>query len=123
MEVTYFFDTYALFEVFHDNKNYLNYSKDVSLITTRLNLIELHYAILRLYGKDKAEKAFEFFKGFCIDFDDEVIKEANRFRLRNYKRDLSYIDCLGYILAGKFNARFLTGDKQFKDFDNVEFVK
>ena len=123
MEVTYFFDTYALFEIFHENKNYLPYAKNISLITTKLNLMELHYSILRLYGKEKAEKAFNFFNEFCLEIEDEIIKNANEFRLKNYRRDLSYIDCIGYILAKKFNAKFLTGDIQFKDFENVEFVK
>jgi len=123
MELTYFFDTYALFEVFHENKNYLIYTKNISMIMTKLNLMELHYSILRLYGEEKAEKAFNFFNKFCIEFDDEVIKEANAFRLKKYKRELSYVDCIGYILAKKFNARFLTGDEQIKDFENVEFVK
>ena len=85
--------------------------------------MELHYSILRLYGEEKAEKAFNFFNKFCIEFDDEIIKGANKFRLKNYRRDLSYIDCIGYVLAKKLNAKFLTGDEQFKDFENVEFVK
>ena len=45
------------------------------------------------------------------------------FRLLNKKRKLSYVDCLGYILAGMNGAKFLTGDNQFKDLQNVEFVK
>ena len=52
-----------------------------------------------------------------------MIKEANEFRLKNYRRDLSYVDCIGYILARKLNAKFLTGDKQFENFEGVEFVK
>ena len=123
MELTYFFDTYALFEIFHENKNYLSYTKNVSIITTKLNITELHYSILRLYGEEKADEAFKFFNEFCIKFDDEIIKLANKFQLSNYKRNLSYADCIGYTLAKKFNAKFLTGDEQFKEFENVEFVK
>jgi predicted nucleic acid-binding protein len=85
--------------------------------------MELHYSILRLYGEEKAERAFAFFREFCVEIDEEVIKEANRFRLKNYKRELSYVDCIGYILARKLNAKFLTGDEQFKYFEGVEFVK
>ena len=84
--------------------------------------MELHYSLLRLYGKQKADEAYAFFLPFCIDFDDKDIKEANVFRLQNYKRDLSYVDCLGYVLSKKCNIKFLTGDPQFKDFDNIEFV-
>lgn len=123
MELTYFFDTYALFEILHENENYLKYSKDISIITTKLNLMELHYALLRLYDEEKAEEAFDFYNKFCIDFDDEDIKETNKFRLKNKTKKLSYIDSLGYILARKLNAKFLTGDNQFKNLEGVEFVK
>ena len=125
MEVirTYFFDTYALHEIINKNPNYEGFSKNVSIVITKLNLMEIHYIMLRDHGKEKAEEVFEFFKEFCVDFDDFDIKEANEFRLKNYRRDLSYVDCIGYIIAKKLNARFLSGDEQFKDFENVEFVK
>ena len=119
----FFFDTYALYAIFHETESYLPYIKNISIVTSILNLMELHYLLLRLYNKDKADLAFGYFKKFSVDFDDEIIKEANEFRLKHYRRDLSYVDCIGYILAKKLNALFLTGDEQFKDFDNVEFVK
>jgi predicted nucleic acid-binding protein len=78
---------------------------------------------LRNYGLEKANEAFDFFLKFCIEIDDDVIKEANEFKLKNYRRELSYVDCVGYVLAKRYNAKFLTGDRQFEDFENVEFVK
>ena len=122
MELTYFFDTYALFEIVHGNKNYILYS-NVALITTKLNLMELHYRLLDLYGKDYAEKAYNKFLQFVIEISDDIIKKANQFKLINKKRRLSYVDCIGYIIAKMNNVRFLTGDKEFENFENVEFVK
>jgi|SRR3989338_4303830 len=120
---SFFFDTYALFEIVHENKNYKPYTNNVTVITTKLNLMELHYILLRHYGLEYAEKAFEHFRKFCVEFDDVSLKECSQFKFDNYRRDLSYVDCLGYVIAKKFNAKFLSGDEQFKDFDNVEFVK
>lgn len=120
--ISYFFDTYALYEIVLKNKNYEHYIKDINVITTILNLMELHYIILRRHSKEDADKAFQRFREFCINFNDETIKEANAFRLQHYKRDLSYVDCIGYVLSKKSNVKFLTGDPQFKEFDNVEFV-
>ncbi|MBS3065542.1 PIN domain-containing protein [Candidatus Pacearchaeota archaeon] len=121
---TLFFDTYALFEIVHASKNYHVYAqKDVSVITTKLNLMELYYSLLRLYGKAKAEEAFNFFNEFCVKYNDNVIKEACEFRHENYKRDISYIDCIGYIIAKRMGIGFLTGDEQFENFKNVEFVR
>ncbi len=124
MEIrTFFFDTYALYEILHDNKNYLPYTKGISAITTKLTLMELHYVLLRNYGSKIAKRAYGYLLQFCIDVDDDTIQEANAFRLKRYRRELSYVDCIGYVLARKRNAKFLTGDKQFEDLDNVEFVK
>lgn len=118
----YFFDTYALFEIIHKNQNYSDYLK-VGIITTKLNLMELHYIIFRLYGEGVADKAYERFKTFCVEISDEVIKQANEFKFLNKKRKLSYVDCIGYIISKMNSVKFLTGDRQFENMENVEFVK
>ncbi len=118
----FFFDTYALFEIVHENKDY-SYYLNVGVITTKLNLMELHYRLLFLYGKKIAETAFSRFLPFVIDISDEIIKESNFFKLFNKNKNLSYIDCLGYTISKAMNIKFLTGDKEFNGLDNVEFVK
>ena len=47
----------------------------------------------------------------------------NSQQYENKKKDLSYIDALGYNMALKNKIPFLTGDKEFKDLPNVIFVK
>lgn len=124
MEVeAFFFDTYAFYEIIKGNPSYTKYGKGKSVFTTKLNLMELHYGLLRTEGKETADYYYDEFLKLCADIDDEIIKEANEFKLANYRRELSYIDCIGYVLARKLNAKFLTGDKQFENFENVEFVK
>ena len=39
------------------------------------------------------------------------------------KQDLSMTDCVGYVVAKRLGVKFLTGDKEFRNFQNVEFVK
>ena len=58
-----------------------------------------------------------------MDISEDVLKEAIKFRKKNKSKNLSYTDCIGYIYALKNNLMFLTGDKEFKDLKNVEFVK
>ena len=124
MEIkTYFFDTYAFYEIIEGNKNYLKYAKDIAIITTKLNLMELHYGLLLKYGKETADKYFDEFLKYCVNIDDDVIKKANEFKLLYKKRKMSYVDCIGYIIPLQRNIKFLTGDKEFKDLDNVEFLK
>jgi len=120
---SYFFDTYALYEIIHGNKNYEKYEKEISILTTKLNLMELHYLLLRLYGEERANLTYDRLLIYIKEISDEIIKEANKFRLLFKRRKLSYIDCVGYILAKYNGVKFLTGDKQFEDLENVEFVK
>lgn len=120
----YFFDTYALFEIFFGNENYLKYL-DSEVVTTRLNLMEMYYHLLRDYGEEVAEKHYDETIGYSIDFTDEDIKRAMRFRLKmkKNKKGLSYVDALGYTIANKMDIQFLTGDIAFEDIPNVEYVK
>ena len=120
---TYFFDTYAFYEIIQGNKDYKKYEKGIAIITTRLNLMELHYGLILLYGKSDADRYYDTFLPFVVDFDDNLIKRANEFRAKNRKLKLSYVDCIGYTVAKMSGVKFLTGDKGFKMFENVEFVK
>ena len=120
---TFFFDSYAFYEIIHGNKSYNKYKNDIAIITTKLNLMELHYGIMLKHGKEKADKYYDALKKYTIPISDDVIKNANEFRLKLKERKLSYVDCIGYTLARLRNVRFLTGDRQFEDLENTEFVK
>ena len=85
--------------------------------------MEVYYRILKEFNLQDANKFFEETLEFVIEIENEVIKEAMIFRLQNSKRNLSYIDCIGYVTAKKNGLKFLTGDIQFKDMENVEFVQ
>ncbi len=124
MEIkTYFFDTYALFEIISGNPDYREYSYNIAIITTKLNLMELYYGLLVKHGNEIADRYYDELVKFCIDVTDEIIKQAMVFRHINKGRNLSYVDCIGYILAKSRNINFLTGDNEFEGMDNVEYVK
>jgi len=122
LKKAYFFDTYAFFEILNANTNYSEYLEEVGT-TTKLNLMELHYGLLREYGKRFADGQYDNLLKNTVEIDDATIKQANEFRLANAKKRFSYIDCIGYITAKNRGLIFLTGDKQFKSMENVEFVK
>ncbi len=123
----YFFDTYALHEIEEGSDNYLQFSQDVGIVTTSLNLMELYYSCLVKESQAAAEEKFSHFRPFCIEASDEVLKEAAMMRAQMKaklnKSNLSYVDCIGYVLAKKLKVKFLTGDREFEGLDNVEFVK
>lgn len=124
MVEAYFFDTYALIEIIKGNHSYLKYI-DSKIITTNLNLLELYSSLLRNYDKDKADYYFNIYSKKCVLIEDEDLKEAVKLWLlmRKENKKPSYIDCIGYVLAKRLDIKFLTGDREFKDMQNVEFVK
>ena len=119
--VNYFFDSYAVIEIIKANTNYSNYFNE-QLAFTIFNLAEIYWAILRDFDEQKADEIYSQIKYFVVDISDEVLIDAMKFRKKHKKRDLSYADCIGYVYALKNNLIFLTGDKEFKNLPNVEFI-
>jgi len=119
MTEAYFFDTYAVLEIMAGNKNYMKYA-DAEIMLTKLNLFEVFYAILRESG-GKAKDYLGKYKDFAVDFDAEIIESAGLLKKSNPK--LSMTDCIGYATALGNGVKFLTGNNEFENMPNVEFVK
>tara|TARA_Y100000310_G_scaffold344854_1_gene460029 strand:- start:12439 stop:12801 length:363 start_codon:yes stop_codon:yes gene_type:complete len=120
MITSYFFDTYSFIESHKANSRYEKF-KGKAIITTKMNLMEFHYTLLREVGKNLADIHLRYLQKFIVEFEIEHIKLANQLR-RKYK-NLSYVDCLGYIVALANQVPFVTGDQAFKNLPNVEFIK
>jgi predicted nucleic acid-binding protein len=118
----YFFDSYALVEITKGNPRYISYT-DSQIVITVFNLTEFTYSVLTDHGKEKAAQLCKKFDECVYDIDEATVFEAMEFRKEHKKRNLSYADCIGYVFARKNKLKFLTGDEQFRNFDNVEFVK
>ncbi len=118
----FFCDTYAMVEIIKGNKSYLPYL-DQELHTNILNLYELFYNLLKEYDEMTAKEYFYEFSSFILPIKEDYIFIAASFKLKFHKKNISYADALGYVIAEKENMRFLTGDKEFENMDNVEFVK
>lgn len=118
-----FFDTYAFVEVLRSNPNYLPYTKDAEIITTQFNLMELYYHLRFSNDQASSSKLLSSYEELAIPFSTQTIIESMEFRKTHKSRKLSYADCLGYTIAKKHKALFLTGDKEFENMPNVLFVK
>ena len=122
--IGYFYDTYALIEIYKGNNNYDKYKSGVSIKTSKLNIMEFVYFLLR-EGVNLPDilKLLDKCNFVLVDFQYIHIAEAMQFRLRNKKLELSYPDCVGYILSSNLGIKFLTGDSKFQGRENVEFVQ
>ena len=118
----YFFDSYAVIEVVSGNSFYVRFMGETPTLSI-FNLAEVYYSAITNLDESKAEEIYNKYSCCVVNIPDEVLKEAMKFRKKNKKRSLSYADCIGYIYALKNNLVFLTGDKEFENLENVEFVK
>ena len=123
--ISYFYDSYSIIAYLDGNTNYKKYFTDEKGITTKLNLMEVYYKVLKEYGEAKAELNFDSFMPLVVGASDDVIKRAMKLRLslQKQKKNISYVDAIGYQIALDNNLKFLTGDREFKDLKNVEFVR
>ncbi len=119
---SFFCDTYALIELLNGNPAYLSYANK-TLVTSELNLMEFYYSLLRNYGQAAARKYYNLWKPFALKIPEPIIQPAMEFKFHYKKENLSYVDAMGYVFSNQLGARFLTGDQQFQEKSNVEFVR
>jgi uncharacterized protein len=122
----FFGDTYALIELLKGNPNYEGYSR-ADLVTTEFNILELTYALFRDFGYDETANIIEFVRAKVevMLTEDSDYLNASDFRLSANKtgKKLSLVDALGYSYSRKLRIKFLTGDREFSETENVEYVK
>ncbi len=121
-----FADTYALIELLKGNPNYEDYSQ-AYLVATEFNIFELTYALFRDFGRDEAAKVVSLTRGKIdiVPTVDSDYLNASEFRKSANKtgKKLSLIDALGYSCSKKLGIKFLTGDREFIEMENVEYIK
>ena len=116
----YFLDTFAIMEIIKGNPKYKKYLDD-DLFTSLMNLYEMYYNLLGASDEKSAKEKFFQFIDFTVPINDSHIFLASKFRME-IKSGVSYVDALGYAIAKQGRMKFLTGDRAFKDINNVEFV-
>ena len=118
----YFFDSYAIIEIIRENENYLRF-KDEEIITSILNLGEVYYYLLKDKDAGTADSWHYLLIKSAMLVDSDIVVKAMKFRFENKTKKFSFVDCVGYVIAKDKGLNFLTGDKGFENFENVEFVK
>ena len=115
-------DTYALVEIKQGNPKFKDYFKSKFVITD-ITLAEFYSVLLREENQEVADYWFNKLESYSVPVEKQILKEAIKFRHENKKTGISFFDAVGYIFALKNGYKFVTGDKEFKNLDNVEFKK
>src|SRR3989338_10393016 len=102
----YFLDTYALIEIAKQNPDYKDYTMSpIEAGTTIFNVMELHFYYLKHFGNEEAERIYNLVSSLLISTDDDIIKDANKFKLANLKKRFSFTDCTGYVISIKLKLK------------------
>lgn len=109
-------------EIIGGNQKYAKYI-DSNMVITEFILAELCFNLIRKMGKEKAFVHIDELSSYAVPVDKDIIKKAMSYRYELKDRKVSMTDCTGYFLAKSLGVKFLTGDKEFKDIEDVEFVK
>lgn len=121
MSDKFVYDTYALIEILNKNFNYIEYV-DKDIIINDFIFAEFCYQLIKNKVKNAHEYLYEI-EPAIVKLSAKIIKEAMRFRHENKKKKMSMTDCISYVQAKELGIKFLTGDKEFENFEGVEFVK
>jgi hypothetical protein len=122
---SYFADSYALIEMLKGNKNYRSFQSE-RLITTEFNICEVGFAVCRDYPANAPQVLKTVRKMVTLQAtrDEDYCSGAARRKQESGKgKKLSTIDCIGYSVANWLSIQFLTGDREFADMENVQFVR
>lgn len=122
---SFFADSYAIIEILKGNENYRPYQA-ATLVATEFNICEVAFAVCRDYP-DKTHMIMERVRKMVVlkqTTDEDYCSGAAMRRVTTSAgRKLSTIDCVGYSVARRFQIPFLTGDREFEDIDDVEYVR
>lgn len=118
----FFYDSYAVLAYLSDSHGYAAYFEKNTGVLTRLNLMEVYYAIFRAHGAGAAHQVLEAYSAFEIEFSLGDVEASMKLRYELRRLNLSYADALGYYISKKEGLKFLTGDRAFERLPDVEFV-
>jgi hypothetical protein len=118
-------DSFAFIAHFEGNPRYVRIFSTAAILTTAMNVVEIHSTLLRRVDPEKALVFSKLALAKVIDVPSEVAIRAAEFKRKMtlQKLNCSHIDAWGYCAAQALRMKFLTGDPVFKGLENVEFVR
>ena len=116
----YYAGTYALIEILRGNPDYKRYP---NIVTGWSSLLELSQVLVRDLGEEKAREVLDTIINSIPVITPSTKDLVEAGKIMTGHRNLSIQDALGYAIALNRGLKYLTGDRIFKDMDNVEWVE
>lgn len=114
-------DTYALIEFIEGNPKF-QFLASEEVVIPDIIMAEFYAGVYRAEGLSRADFWYGKFCSLCRNVSCELLLKAMRYRVDHRKENLSFFDCVGYIFARENGFIFVTGDKEFKTKEGVQFI-
>ncbi len=115
-------DTYALVEIAVANPKFTFLIREDYVIAST-TFAEFYWVLLREKGKETAAYWADKLRPYVQEVTSAMMLKAMEFRLEHKPKNLSFFDCAGYIFSREQGYIFVTGDKEFRDFQKVRFIQ
>lgn len=115
-------DTYALIEIIKENPKFAHYL-NVDFVVADTTLAEFYWILLREYGAEAAEYWYRKLEQYTVAAELTLLIEAMAFRFEHRKQIFHSSTLQVTSLRLKHGYPLVTGDKEFENFEGVEFRK
>ena len=117
-------DSYAWIELLtgtEKGRKVKELNEGAEVYTTRLNLYEVYYRMIEIYGKPKADEFYEYMlqNAKIVELDDALVKYAADMKI-GFK--LPAIDSITYAAAKITNASVVSGCEHFKKIKGKDVI-
>jgi len=113
-------DTYALVEICDGNHPFSTLLNE-EVVIPDLTMAKFYGNLYRKYGLKTAEYWLRKLTPLCRSVSREILIKAVQYRIDNKFQNISFFDCVGYLFTREHNILFVTGDKEFKHKEGVDF--
>ena len=114
-------DTYPLVEIATGNEKFSSLLNE-DFVIPDTTIAEFCYVLIQRYDETTADFWYRKLAAYCVPIPKDILIKAIKFRYLHKKKKLSFFDCAGYIFALENNYKFLTGDKEFENLKNVDYM-
>ncbi len=115
-------DTYALMEMLEESPAYERISH-AEFVIPDSTLAEFYSLMCKKPNEKTAKYWLEKFRPYARPVGLDVWIGAVRYRAAHRQKNLSIFDCLGYAFSRANNCKFVTGDKEFRGAEGVEYIE
>ena len=115
-------DAYALVEIHNGNPLFIGLLNEEAVITD-VTMAEFYGHLYKKHNAATADYWHRKLSFICKNVPRDTLIKATKFRIDRKEKNLSFSDCVGYVFAAENGMRFVTGDREFRQMQGVEFVK